>query len=94
MPPKPRQTGEPKRTSPVRVHRALYPGMHACCEKLVMDTTSLVNQAVREFLERHGCWSTELGRLDEYAAGAGAEPGELLAAAVREFLDRHAGKGK
>ncbi len=70
-----------------RINPALTPSLLAYAERQVLSPTAVVNQAVREFLERHGWWAPELARLEKRAAEAGVTPSELLAMAVRSLLN-------
>lgn len=39
-----------------RIEKALHRPIRLCCLKLAMNANVLINQAVREFLQKHDCW--------------------------------------
>ncbi len=50
---------ESKPLTTLRIDPILHQPVRRGCKKLVMNPTTLVNQAVREFLERHKLWPLE-----------------------------------
>jgi hypothetical protein len=52
-------TGKAKQSPAIRIDQALQENVKVACEDLLMSTTQLVNQALREYLEHHGYRQTK-----------------------------------
>ena len=49
----------------IRIREQMHAAVQQACERLVMNPTEFVNQAVREKLEREGLWPPKVEKKDQ-----------------------------